>query len=46
MIFLLNCQKNPALFMQKTELIYPKNCQIHSGLLLKLFKAADFLKKS
>ena len=21
-------------FMQKTELIYPKNCQFHSGLLL------------
>ena len=28
--------------MQETELIYPKNCRFHSGLLLELFKMADF----
>ena len=43
MIFLLNCQKNPALFYaKKKEQVYPKNCQFHSGLLLELFKMADF----
>ena len=32
--------------MQKTELIYLENCQFHSGLLLELFKTANFFKKS
>ena len=32
--------------MQKTELIYLKNCQFHSGLLLELFKNGKFFQKS
>ena len=30
--------------MQKTELIYLKNCQFHSGLLLELFKNGKFFQ--
>ena len=41
-LFLLN----PALFYEKQELIYLENCQFHSGLLLELFKTANFFKKS
>ena len=45
MIFLMNCQKNPALSLQKTELIFLENWQFHTGLLLELFKTANFFKK-
>ena len=31
--------------MQKTDLSYLYNCQIHGVLLLELFKTADFFKK-
>ena len=30
--------------MQKAELIYLENCIFHSGLLLELFKTANFWK--
>ena len=46
MIFYWIVNKILHFFMQKTELIYPKNCQFHSGLLLELFKMTDFFKKS
>ena len=44
MIFLLNSQENPALFMQKTEQICLENWQFHSGLLLELFKNGKFFQ--
>ena len=37
-------QKILHFFLQKTELIYLENCQVHSDLLLELFKTANFSK--
>ena len=46
MIFYWIVKKILHFFMQKTELIYRKNCQFHSDLLLELFKNGKFFQKS
>ena len=44
MIFLLNCQKYPALFYAKNRTNLSR--KFHSDYLLELFEMASFFKKS